>query len=132
MTVTTAASTARVQQDAPAVAEQVTARRLSQTEARYLLKPAEQWTAADLRDYVVTEMERLHGPKVWVRDPAKELGIFKRFVADWSPELAVAIARHAFTHYRGIWRDAPITPARFTRGNDPYFAAQIADAVIGA
>jgi len=32
------------------------------------------------------------------------------------------IARLAYGQHKGIWRDTPITPARFSKGNYRYFA----------
>ena len=125
MTTPAATRGATVQDRASSVSERVTVQRMTEPERRYLLKPDGEWTAADLRDYVVSEMLRVHGPSVWVRDPAKELSIFKKFVCDFcetSMELAVAIARLAYGQHKGIWRDTPITPARFSKGNYRYFA----------
>lgn len=86
----------------------------------FLGKPTSEWNWSDLRDYIVTEVEARHGAQV--RDPKKESGICKGFIARWGIEQAVAIAQAAFEVYGGMWRSSPITITRFTKNSDPYFA----------
>lgn len=93
--------------------------------AGFLVKPPALWNWSDLRDYIVAEVEKVHGPQV--RDPKKEAGICKGFLSRWGAEQAVAIARAAFEVHGGMWRNAPISMNRFCKGSDPYFAQPIAD-----
>ena len=81
-----------------------------------------EWDWADLRDYVVAQIEERFGP--FPRDSRKESGIFKSFLARW-PEQAQAIARFAFEVEDGRWAGAPISVNRFCKGSDPYFAEKI-------
>lgn len=92
--------------------------------AAYLLKADDAWTAEDLRDYVMGQVEAFHGPQV--RNALKELAIFKSFLARWEGK-APAIARFAFEVHRGMWQRAPISANRFCRASDAYFAQIIAD-----
>lgn len=87
--------------------------------ASYLLKDDSQWTWEDLRDYVMGQIERYHGPQL--RNPVKEAAIFKGFLTRHGDK-AVAIARFAFEVQRGMWQRAPISANRFCKGSDPYFA----------
>lgn len=119
-----------VVQEAPAqVVQEVTTTKVGTAEASYLLKPSAQWTWQDLRDYVITEAEGYWGPQI--RNPAKESGIFKGFIARHGIENAVLVAMAAFEIYNGVWRKAPITATRFTKGNDEYFADVILTRVKG-
>lgn len=93
--------------------------------AGYKARPVEQWNWTDLRDYIVVEIEKRHGPQV--RDPKKEAGVVKGFISRWGIQQAHAIARAAFEVHDGWWRNAPISINRFTRGSDPYFASVIAE-----
>jgi hypothetical protein len=61
-------------------------------------KPDEEWTAQDLRLYVVAEIERRFGK--WERDYAKEAAIFKRFHNQWGA-LGVCMARYLFDSLDG-------------------------------
>lgn len=106
---------------APAVRE--TVRVTPVAGASYLLKPDEQWTWEDLRDYVMAQIETYHGAQL--RNPVKEAGIFKGFLARYGDK-AVGIARFAFEQQRGMWKRAPISATRFCKGSDPYFADVIA------
>ncbi len=91
--------------------------------ASYLLDNPENWTAAQLRDYVMTQIEARHGAQQ--RDERLEAGTFKGFHARWGRN-AGAIAKFAFEQLDGWWRQAPITRTRFTKGNDPFFACVLA------
>lgn len=88
-------------------------------------KPIEQWNWSDLRDYLITNIEAVHGPQV--RDPRKEAGILKAFIARWGIEQAFVIAQAACEFYGCVWRNTPLTISRFAQGSDPYFAQVIAD-----
>lgn len=90
----------------------------------YLMDDPERWTATQLRDYVMTQIEALHGAQP--RDERLELGTFKGFHARWGRH-AGTIAKFAFEQLGGWWRQAPITRTRFTKGNDPFFAAKLAE-----
>lgn len=107
---------------APVVRE--TVRATSVASAAYLLKADQDWTAEDLRDYVMGQIESIHGPQV--RNLIKETATFRGFLKRY-PDNAVAIARFAFEVQRGMWQRAPISWQRFCRGSDPYFAQVIAD-----
>lgn len=92
--------------------------------AAYLMKADEDWTAEDLRDYVMTQVERFHGPQL--RNVMKETAIFKSFLSRYGAK-AAPIARFSFEVQRGIWHRAPITATRFCKGSDEYFANVIAE-----
>lgn len=95
--------------------------------AAYLMKADEDWTAEDLRDYVMGQIERFHGPQL--RNPMKEGSIFKSFLSRYKAQ-GPAIARFAFEVERGMWRRAPISATRFCRASDEYFADQIAERLV--
>lgn len=90
--------------------------------AAYLMKEDKDWTAEDLRDYAMGQIEAIHGPQV--RNSVKETAIFRSFLG--RHEKAVAIVRFAFEVQRGMWQRAPISANRFCRGSDPFFADVIA------
>jgi len=92
--------------------------------AAYLLKDDQDWTTDDLRDYVMGQIESIHGPQV--RNAVKEMSIFRSFRERWGAK-APAIARFAFEVHRGMWQRAPISVNRFCKGSDQYFAAIIAE-----
>lgn len=77
-----------------------------------------------LRNYVIEQIEAISGP--FPRDPVKEGAIFKSFISRWGSR-ALPIARSAFENYGGYWHNAPIRPARFSKNNDPYFSAILAE-----
>lgn len=112
-----------VAQTLSTVTEEVRVTPVASAAASYAMKDEQAWGWADLRDYVIREIEMRHGPQV--RDPKKEAGIFKGFLSRW-PEQAIAIARAAFEVHDGMWRNAPISVNRFCRASDQYFAAVIA------
>lgn len=91
--------------------------------AAYLLKPDGEWTWENLRDYVMNEIVRYHGPQL--RNPVQEAAIIKSFMGRYGDK-AVAIARFAFEQQRGMWKRAPISITRFAKGSDPYFGDVIA------
>lgn len=113
-----------VQDVAPVVQETVRVLPASSKGTAFVMKDETIWGWSDLRDYVIGEIEKRHGPQV--RDPRKEAGIFKSFMSRW-PEQGVAIAKAAFGPVNdGMWRNAPISVNRFCLASDPYFAAVIA------
>lgn len=91
--------------------------------SRHLLRREEQWDWAELRDYVVTEIERRHGPQA--RNGKTEASIFKSFLSRWPEGQAVRIAKAAFEIYEGMWGNAPISVNRFCKGSDEFFAIPI-------
>ena len=108
-------------QEAPVVFHQeISATPTGTSEAAHLLKPAAEWTWSELRDYVITEIERRFGKMT--RNPAKEAGIIKSFIGRYGVEDAVLIAMAAYEVYEGVWRSAPVRFERFTKGNDQYFS----------
>lgn len=92
--------------------------------AAYLMKADSDWTAEDLRDYVMAQVERFHGPQL--RNTMKEASIFKSFMGRYGDK-AVSIARFAFEVQRGMWHRAPITATRFCKASDQYFADVIVE-----
>jgi hypothetical protein len=90
--------------------------------AAHLLQDEGSWDWRALRDYVVREIERRHGPQV--HDDKKEAAIFKSFLTRWEGD-AVRIAKAAFELYEGMWGNAPISVTRFCKGSDEFFAAKI-------
>lgn len=111
-----------VEQVAPQVVETVSVT-LRPTQMRSdLLTPEEQWTWSELRDYVVAQIEDLHGP--FPRDARKEASIFQRFCKEYG-SAAPAIARYAFEVKDGRWKGAPISVSRFCKASDPWFAQPI-------
>lgn len=101
------------------------------TDVMHRVKPSEsrrdmisgEWGWEELRDYVVRKIEERWGTSP--RDPLKEAGIFKGFVGRWGDQ-AKPIAIAACEVHGCLWRSAPLTITRFTKGNDPYFASVIA------
>jgi hypothetical protein len=96
--------------------------RQPESRATYLTKDSMKWDWADLRSYVVTQIERLHGP--FPREEMKELGIFKGFMNRWGT-MAGPIAEAAFDVFGGMWKGAPISVQRFCANSDQYFAEEI-------
>lgn len=100
------------------------------TRATFLMVDDAQWTWQELRDYVVRQLAERG--ILYASIPAERLAsIFKSFHARWGDK-APSIARFAFEICDGYWNDAPITPTRFAKNSDEYFAARIAQRVIAA
>ena len=119
------AVTVTVQSTVPIVQETVTVVPVASAAAAYAMKPEDAWGWSDLRDYVIREIEKRHGPQV--RDLMKESGIFKSFMSRW-PDQSVAIAKVAFGPVNeGMWHNAPISVNRFCKASDQYFSAKIAE-----
>lgn len=76
-----------------------------------------------LRDYVVEQIEAIHGP--FPREPRRENTIFMAFYGRWEG-MALPIAKHAFEQAEGFWLGAPVSVARFEKASDPVFAMKIA------
>lgn len=76
-----------------------------------------------LRDYVVVQIEAIHGP--FPREPRRENTIFMAFYGRWE-DLALPIAKHAFEEAQGFWLGAPVSVARFEKSSDTVFATKIA------
>jgi hypothetical protein len=127
---TQARPTVVVQAPLPVAEPVVTAAPLS-AQRSFLMRPDGDWTPGDLRDFVVAEIERVHGRSP--RDPIKESAIFNSFHSRWGAERAAAIARFVFSEpLRGYWMGAPITVNRFTKGSDRYFAERVLEMIAQA
>lgn len=107
----------------PTVVESVEVTPRPSQAAGFVMRGEQEWGWQDLRDYVVREIEKRHGPQV--RDPKKEAAIFKSFMSRW-PGQAVTIAKAAFVVHDGMWRNAPISINRFCKASDPFFSAVLA------
>lgn len=94
--------------------------------AAHLIKNDAQWTHADLRDYILRQLERYNPSALARRNPAMEVAVCRSFCERWGAD-APRIAKFAFETCRGMWNNAPITFARFSRDSDAYFAAVIAE-----
>lgn len=112
-----------VREQVPQVVERVTATPIPSS--THLLQAEENWEWSQLRDYVITQIEKRHGPQP--RDLKKEPTIFKSFLSRWPNGRAVRITKAAFEIYEGMWMNAPISVNRFCKGSDPYFAQVIID-----
>lgn len=113
-------STVAVRQSVAPVVERVTVTPIPSS--THLLRTEGEWSWSELRDYVVSEIERRHGPQP--RNPKTEASIFKSFLAR-HPGTAVRIAKAAFEIYDGMWANAPISVNRFCKASDPFFASPI-------
>lgn len=109
-----------IRTEAPQATEKVTVTPVET--ATHLLADAESWGWEQLRDFVLAEIEKRHGPQV--RNPLKEKAIFAGFLKRWGAD-AVTIATAAFEVYDGMWANAPITMTRFCKGSDEFFARRI-------
>jgi hypothetical protein len=97
--------------------------RQASSAAAFLAKPRDDWDWGDLRDYVIREIEKRHGPQV--REPMKEKAIFGSFIKRHGAAQSVAIAEFAFDLSNGMWQSAPISVNRFCKASDPFFADPI-------
>lgn len=111
-----------VTQQTPVV--QQTTRTVVPESAHHLLAEESAWDWRALKDYVITEITQRHGPQPL--DERRVKAIFESFLKRWG-DLAVPIAKAAFTDYDGMWAHAPISVNRFCIKSDPFFAAQIAE-----
>lgn len=120
--------TVRVEQTIPVVRETLTVTRpepvvaARETRTTDIGKDPRDWSADDLRNYVVRQIETFFGD--FPKEPQKIAGIFRSFhsrYGEWAGPIAVA----AFDLYAGRWRGAPISVTRFCKGSDPYFSDPI-------
>lgn len=108
---------------APVITETVTVKPTPVAAASDTFTAPTHWTWEQLRDYVVRSIEARHG--AFPRNFKTEASIFKGFINRHGSNAGL-IARYAFEREDGMWRNAPITPSRFAKGSDPYFAEIIA------
>lgn len=94
------------------------------TPAAHLIKPDEQWTPEDLRDYILAEVVKRQPLAAQRRNPAAEMAICRSFCERWGVN-APRIARFAFTVCEGWWNNSPIDFRRFSKASDAYFAEVI-------
>lgn len=113
----------------PGVTETLTVTPALSESRTHLLKPAEQWGWAEVRDYVVASYEERFG--AFPRDQRKEYGIFTRFCKEYG-SMAGPIAQYAFETCDGWWMNATVTVTRFCKGSDPYFSQPILQRINGA
>jgi hypothetical protein len=109
----------------PTVVERVTITpRPAEVPTAYLAQPAEKWSWEDLRNYVIDQIQKYHGPQL--RNPITEAAIFKGFLARHGANSA-RIAKQAFSERgeKGMWVSAPISVNRFCKNQDPFFALPI-------
>jgi hypothetical protein len=118
-----ASATPAIVEQAPVIQERVSFRR-PETRATDVGKDPAAWTWEDLRNYVVRQIEAIHGP--FPRDPVKEASIFRSFASRWGAQ-AGSIAQFALEDCEGRWAGAPISVTRFCKASDQYFAAPIAE-----
>ena len=78
--------------------------------------------AAEMHAWIVEEGGRLTGTQLPV--PGAE-EIFAGFIRRFGQLDATRIARAAIEVHRGMWIGAPVTPRRFTRSNDEFFARRV-------
>lgn len=90
-----------------------------------LLVGTDEWTWAELKDYVAAEIISRFGP--FPRVARKEFGIFSRYLNEYGAH-GIAVARYAFGPVcDGWWGQAPISINRFCKASDPYFTRPILD-----
>lgn len=118
-------------QQAPAVTVTTTAPAVQQSVAvtpvasrSDLLTETAEWSWQELRDFVVSSIERISGP--FPRDSRKEYGIFSRYLKEHGQD-GIRVARYAFEVCGGWWNGAPISVSRFAKGSDQYFTQPILD-----
>lgn len=114
----------QVSAPAPTVSVTVTPVNRPSKPSTHLLKSEEQWDWRQLRDYVVTQIEAIHGTQP--RDALKEKAIFSGFINRWGAK-APLIAKAAFNVHGGVWKSAPISVNRFCKASDPFFSEPIAE-----
>ena len=83
---------------------------------------SEGMSAAEILAYVVAEAGRLTGTQLPVPG-AQE--IFTGFIRRFGQRDATRVARAAIEVHRGMWMGAPITPRRFAKSNDEFFAHRV-------
>lgn len=110
----------------PVISETVTATPRPSASATHKLTDEQDWDWSHFRDYVITEIEKAHGPQP--RNPKKEKAIFTSFLARYGAD-AMVIAKQAFEVYKGYWGNGPIAVTRFCKASDPYFADKILERI---
>jgi hypothetical protein len=113
-----------VQQATPVIVQSVAVKPAPSAGSKHVLKPVEAWGWEELRDYVVSSIEKIHGP--FPRNFKTEGSIFKSFCNRWGTQ-AGPIAQMAFTQFEGMWKGSPISVNRFCIASDVYFAAPLAE-----
>jgi hypothetical protein len=106
----------------PTVTETLTTTLAPSAKSTHVLKGESEWGWEELRDYVVSSIEKRHG--AFPRNYKTEASIFKAFISRWGSQ-APAIARFAFEFSDGMWHNAPISVNRFCKASDAYFAVPI-------
>lgn len=91
------------------------------TPAAHLIKPDEQWTPEDLRDYILAEVIKRQPSAAQRRNAAAEMAICRSFCQRYGAN-APRIARYAFTIAQGWWNNSPVGFTRFSKASDAYFA----------
>jgi hypothetical protein len=116
-----------VEQAAPTIVQRVS---IEPVPARSdLLVEAENWSWAELRDYVTAQIISFFG--AFPRDSRKEYGIFHRYHSTYGLD-GVRVAEFAFGPVcEGWWGGAPISINRFCKASDPYFTSPILDRLAG-
>lgn len=120
----TTTSSASVSTTVPVATQVATTRLVPSASSKHVLKPVEAWGWEEVRDYVVSSIETIHGP--FPRNFKTEGSIFKSFCNRWGAQ-AGPIAQMAFTHFEGMWKGSPISVNRFCIGSDKYFSQPLAD-----
>jgi len=83
---------------------------------------SEGMSAAEMAAYIVEEAGWLTGAQLPVPGAQETIaGFIRRF----GERDAMRIAKAAIEVHRGMWMGAPITPRRFTKSNDEFFARRV-------
>lgn len=91
----------------------------------YKLKPDDQWTPHDLRDYIIAQITMRDAASLASPQRVVWNNICTGFINRYGAALAVAIARFAFERMDGVVTGRRVHFGRFTRKADPYFAEEI-------
>jgi hypothetical protein len=112
-----------VEQPAPVTRQEVAVRPAPVARATHKLVAPADWSWEQLRDYVLAEIQRVHGlqPRI---DEHKEAAIFQSYLKRYGAD-AVRIAKYAFEVAGGYWKGGPISVYRFCRASDDFFGAVI-------
>lgn len=121
----TTASTIKVEQPtSPVIAEKTVTRPMPSSSSKHLLRPVENWGWEEVRDFVVSSIEKTHG--AFPRNFKTEGSIFKSFCNRWGNQ-AGPIAQMAFNEFDGMWKGSPISVNRFCVASDVYFALPLSE-----
>lgn len=108
-------------QTAPTVIQRVTVEPVAARSD--LLVEAERWGWAELRDYVVAQIQTRFG--AFPRDARKEYGIFNRYFTAYGMD-GIRVSEFAFGPVcEGWWGGAPISINRYCKASDAYFTEPI-------